>query len=153
MGRYSHGRRPVISVADLARPADFGKPFESGNFMTDRGNGSGGIGRIIGWARGLRSRIVRIPLALFLIACGLLGFLPVVGFWMLPIGLALLAEDLPILRRPARRLMARVEARRLAVLHRLAVHRTEGAGWFDGLLGLITALLVVLVALRLGRRL
>ena len=118
--------------------------------MTDPGQGSGEIGRITGWVRGPRSRIVRIPLALLLIACGLLGFLPVVGFWMLPIGLALLAEDLPFLRRPARRLMAWVEARRLAVLRRLAVHRMEGAGWFHGLLGLITALLVVLVALRLG---
>ena len=95
---------------------------------------------------------MRIPVALFLIACGLLGFLPVVGFWMLPIGLALLAEDLPFLRRPARRLMTWVEDRRQAVLQRLAVNRTEGVRWLVGLLSLSTALLV-LVALHLGRRL
>ena len=121
--------------------------------MTDPGQGSGEIGRIIGRLRGPRSRIVRIPVALFLIACGLLGFLPIVGFWMLPIGLVLLAEDLPFLRSPAQKMMAWVEARRQTVLHRLSVHRTEGVGWLDGLLGLVTALLVVLVALRLGRRL
>ena len=121
--------------------------------MTDPGQGSGEIGRIIGRLRGPRSRIVRIPVALFLIACGLLGFLPIVGFWMLPIGLVLLAEDLPFLRSPAQKMMAWVEARRQTVLRRHSVHRTEGVGWFDGLLGLVTALLVVLVALRLGRRL
>lgn len=30
---------------------------------------------------------------------GLLGFLPVIGFWMLPLGLALIALDVPPLRR------------------------------------------------------
>jgi len=30
---------------------------------------------------------------------GLVGFLPIVGFWMLPVGLALIALDIPPLRR------------------------------------------------------
>ena len=146
MGRYTHGCRSVT-------PTSQGRlAFENENFMTDPGQGSGEIGRMIGWVRGPRSRIMRIPVALFLIACGLLGFLPIVGFWMLPIGLALLAEDLPFLRRPARRLMTWVEDRRQAVLQRLAVNRTEGVRWLVGLLGLSTALLV-LTALHLGRRL
>ncbi len=38
---------------------------------------------------------------------GLLGFLPIVGFWMIPIGLALLGYDLPVVRRFNRRLMVR----------------------------------------------
>jgi hypothetical protein len=29
---------------------------------------------------------------------GMLGFLPLLGFWMLPIGLVLLADDVPLLR-------------------------------------------------------
>jgi hypothetical protein len=33
----------------------------------------------------------------------MLGFLPVLGFWMLPIGLALLAYDVPPMRRPLAR--------------------------------------------------
>lgn len=54
-----------------------------------------------GVVRGLRQRryrLVRIPLALVLIPCGLLGFLPVLGFWMLPAGLLLLAVDVPAMR-------------------------------------------------------
>lgn len=31
---------------------------------------------------------------------GILSFLPVLGIWMLPLGLILLAIDLPILQRP-----------------------------------------------------
>ena len=149
MGRYAHGLRSVKPTSQGRLTVE---ALESENFMTDPGQGSGEIGRMIGWVRGPRSRIMRIPVALFLIACGLLGFLPIVGFWMLPIGLALLAEDLPFLRRPARRLMTWVEDRRQAVLQRLAVNRTEGVRWLVGLLGLSTALLV-LTALHLGRRL
>jgi len=38
-----------------------------------------------------------------LIPGGLLGFLPVLGLWMLPLGLLLLSIDVPILRRYAHR--------------------------------------------------
>lgn len=44
--------------------------------------------------------LVRLPLALILIAGGLVSFLPVLGIWMLPLGLLLLAVDLPFLRGP-----------------------------------------------------
>lgn len=43
---------------------------------------------------------VRVPLAILLMAGGVLGFLPILGFWMVPLGLALLALDLPFLRSP-----------------------------------------------------
>ena len=43
---------------------------------------------------------LRVPLALVLIVLGCFGFLPILGFWMIPIGVLLLAEDIPILRRP-----------------------------------------------------
>jgi hypothetical protein len=43
---------------------------------------------------------VRFPIALVLIAGGLFSFLPVLGIWMLPLGLLLLAVDLPVLRGP-----------------------------------------------------
>ena len=45
-----------------------------------------------------RYRYLRIPLALLLIAGALVWFLPVVGLWMLPAGLLLLALDVPLLR-------------------------------------------------------
>ncbi len=43
---------------------------------------------------------IRFPIALLLIAGGLFSFLPILGIWMLPLGLLLLAVDLPVLRGP-----------------------------------------------------
>lgn len=43
---------------------------------------------------------IRFPAAILLIIGGLLSFLPVLGIWMLPLGLLLLAVDLPVLRGP-----------------------------------------------------
>jgi hypothetical protein len=42
--------------------------------------------------------LLRFPVALLLIAGGFLAILPVFGLWMIPLGLILLAFDLPILR-------------------------------------------------------
>jgi hypothetical protein len=50
---------------------------------------------------------VRFPLAILLIIGGLLSFLPVLGLWMLPLGLLLLAIDLPVLRGPIAGLIIR----------------------------------------------
>jgi hypothetical protein len=52
-------------------------------------------------------RPVRLPLALLMIAGGLLWFLPLLGLWMLPFGLLLLAIDLPLLRGPISVMMIR----------------------------------------------
>ena len=58
------------------------------------------IGRTFAWVRRPQARWVRIPAAAVLIVGGLAGFLPILGFWMLPLGVVLLAEDIPTLRRP-----------------------------------------------------
>lgn len=50
-----------------------------------------------------RSRGARTVVGGGLIVFGLLGFLPVVGFWMLPLGLLVLATDSPTIRRFNRR--------------------------------------------------
>lgn len=50
------------------------------------------------------SRYVRIILGVLLVLSGILGFLPVLGYWMLPLGLSLLAVDWPWARRLSRRL-------------------------------------------------
>jgi hypothetical protein len=44
------------------------------------------------------SRWIRIPSGALLVIGGVLSFLPVLGVWMLPLGLALLAEDVRALR-------------------------------------------------------
>ena len=55
------------------------------------------------WRRCIRRRLppgTRLPLGLLLIAGGVLGFLPVLGFWMIPLGAAVAAMDLsPLWRR------------------------------------------------------
>jgi hypothetical protein len=48
---------------------------------------------------------LRIPAGILLVIGGLLSFLPVLGIWMLPLGLALLAIDVPFLRKPMTRLV------------------------------------------------
>ncbi len=47
---------------------------------------------------------LRKTAGVLLVIGGILGFLPVLGFWMLPLGLALLAVDWPIARRLSRRM-------------------------------------------------
>ena len=41
---------------------------------------------------------LRVPIAVALILGGVFSFLPVLGLWMLPLGLLLLAVDIPPLR-------------------------------------------------------
>jgi hypothetical protein len=65
--------------------------------------------RFVGWLRKPSSRLARIPLAILLIAGGIFSFLPVLGLWMLPLGLLLFAQDLPILQRPMARMLGWVE--------------------------------------------
>lgn len=50
------------------------------------------------------SKAVRVGLGILLIAGGLLGFLPILGFWMIPLGLIVLSVDIPVVRRWRRRL-------------------------------------------------
>lgn len=51
-----------------------------------------------------KSKPLRIGLGLVLVGLGLLGFLPVLGFWMIPLGLLVLSVDLPAVRRWRRQL-------------------------------------------------
>jgi fatty acid desaturase len=66
----------------------------------------GGMRRLVHWLKGPSSRWVRIPLAILLVAGGFVGFLPILGFWMVPLGLILIAQDIPFLRKPVARLIA-----------------------------------------------
>jgi hypothetical protein len=58
-----------------------------------------------------RHRAWRIAAGVGLVLGGLVGFLPVLGFWMIPLGLAVLAWDIPWIDRQWRKAEAR---RRLA---------------------------------------
>ncbi len=65
-----------------------------------------------------RSRIARIPIGASLIVLGIFGFLPVLGFWMIPAGFLVLSYDVAMVRRWRRKLALRWERRR----------RPKGAG-------------------------
>ncbi len=67
------------------------------------------VSRAIRWLRGPRSRRFRIPLGILLILGSTLWFLPVFGLEMLPLGLLLIAQDIPPLRKPAARMMIKLE--------------------------------------------
>jgi len=57
-------------------------------------------GGFLAWVRRPSSRLVRIPLGLLLILGGVFSILPFLGIWMLPLGLLIMALDVPFLRRP-----------------------------------------------------
>ncbi len=54
---------------------------------------------------------VRAPLALVLIIGGVFSFLPLLGIWMLPLGVMLLAIDVGLVRRWVVRTWPKIEAR------------------------------------------
>jgi hypothetical protein len=69
------------------------------------------------WLRRPSSRWLRIPAGVLLILGSLLSILPVFGLWMLPLGLTLLAEDVPPLRRARERILDWIERRRPHWIH------------------------------------
>ena len=55
--------------------------------------------------------MVRLPVAGLLVLGGIFSFLPVLGIWMLPLGLLLFAQDLPILEKPMAKGLGWIERR------------------------------------------
>jgi len=62
------------------------------------------MGAAIRWMRRPRARLVRLPLGILCIIGSFFWFLPVLGLWFLPLGLLLIAQDVPFLRRPVGRM-------------------------------------------------
>ena len=52
---------------------------------------------------------MRIPLAILLVVGGIFSFLPILGLWMLPLGLVLIAQDVPFLQKPMARMLGWIE--------------------------------------------
>ncbi len=63
----------------------------------------------VSWVRKPSSRLARIPLAILLVIGGIFSFLPVLGLWMLPLGLLLIAQDIPFLQEPLARMLGWIE--------------------------------------------
>lgn len=59
-----------------------------------------------------RSRGLRIAIGVVLTIGGILGFLPILGFWMIPLGLLVLSYEFALVRRHRRRFVVWWERRR-----------------------------------------
>ena len=70
--------------------------------------------KFVNWLRKPSSRLVRLPVAVVLIAGGFFSFLPVLGLWMLPLGLVLFAQDVPVLQKPMANTLGWIERRWIA---------------------------------------
>ena len=69
------------------------------------------VSRAIRWLRSPKARKLRIPLGVLFVVGGFFWFLPVLGLWLLPLGLLLIAQDVPFLRKPVGRAMLWAHAR------------------------------------------
>jgi hypothetical protein len=65
--------------------------------------------RVLAWGKDTLPPGIRSVVGLLFMVGGVFGFLPVLGFWMLPLGLALIALDLPPLRKPIERWMEKLK--------------------------------------------
>jgi len=59
-----------------------------------------------------RSRRRRVAIGVVLVLFGFLGFLPVLGFWMIPLGLLVLSYEFHVVRRFRRRFVVWWERRK-----------------------------------------
>jgi len=63
------------------------------------------VGHSLNRLRGKGALWVRVLTGVALLGAWCFLPLPIVGIWMLPVGLALLAHDIPMMRRPMARLL------------------------------------------------
>lgn len=67
--------------------------------------------RLLRWGNRRVPVGVRSVIGVFLMVAGVFGFLPIIGFWMFPIGLAFVALDIPWTRQHIHDWMERLEER------------------------------------------
>jgi hypothetical protein len=84
------------------------------------------LGRKLRWLRSPKSRWVRIPLAILLILQSAVFFLPFAGLHLLPVGLLLIAQDIPALKRPVARAMLWLLRKWVALRRRRNPQRADG---------------------------
>ena len=65
-----------------------------------------GVARVMRGVRSPSAKPYRIPAGIALTLGGVIGFMPILGFWMVPLGLAVLAQDVPVMRPPLARMIA-----------------------------------------------
>ena len=73
-----------------------------------------------------KSQMARIIIGVLLIIGGILGFLPVLGFWMIPLGFLVLSQDLPVVRRWRRNITLKWNGRGQKLKQSRAVRKNDG---------------------------
>lgn len=66
---------------------------------------------IVAWLVSPSGIFIRLPLGLLLTVGGVFSFLPLLGLWMLPLGILLIAVDFPPVRRWVIRTWPKIESR------------------------------------------
>ncbi|ABD06219.1 hypothetical protein RPB_1509 [Rhodopseudomonas palustris HaA2] len=85
----------------------------------------------VGWLRKPSSKYVRLPVGVLLVGGGVFSFLPVLGLWMLPLGLVLIAQDVPALEKPTARTLGWLERKWVARQRKKGVDITPFAAAQD----------------------
>ena len=67
--------------------------------------------RILRWGRDHVPPVIRSVIGVLFMIGGVFGFLPILGFWMLPLGVAFIALDLPFTRHRIEDWMERLKVR------------------------------------------
>jgi hypothetical protein len=90
-------------------------------------------GKVAHVLRNLRhpdARWIRIPAGVLLVFGGIFSILPFLGIWMLPLGLLLIAYDVPVLREPVGRFTLWALRKWTALRERLFPGRARTQGRF-----------------------
>jgi hypothetical protein len=69
------------------------------------------LARAMSWLVSPSAIFLRLPLGILCVIGGIFSFLPVLGVWMLPLGVLLIAVDVPLVRRWVVHFWPKVEAR------------------------------------------
>lgn len=67
------------------------------------------LARALNFLRRPAARLIRVPLGVLFVLGGVFSILPLLGIWMLPLGLLLLAVDLHLVRGPITRLVGAIQ--------------------------------------------
>lgn len=102
------GLQRAFGVKGLVAAINFTHVYRSCRFPARNGTtrGGSGVAKIQLGKRNVslpENRLLRIAIGGTLVVGGLFGFLPILGFWMLPLGFLVLATDIPAVRRMNRR--------------------------------------------------
>ena len=93
----------VLDTSSRMRATDNGKALLRRAFRRLEHEVPGKVANVLRRLRHPDARWIRIPLGVLLVLGGIFSILPLLGIWMLPLGLMLIAYDVPFVREPVAR--------------------------------------------------